>query len=1710
MASGAITVDALTLNVQTSAESAATSVNSLATAMGKLRDKYGTLDNLAKSIGALKTAAKGGMNLANSASQIESFGNSLASTLDALKGKYGSVSALARNIKKLKEAASGGLGLGSGASQLEKFGNAVAHSINSSRIEKLNDLAKSMNKLKRASADFRMPSLSVLNRMPTAKKIAKDIANSEKNDDAWRKEAEARYKEKYGSKETYKVYTPEEIEQNNRNRNIEKFVRAGYSKEEAEAAVDAYRQTSSAAKQSENDISNSAKKAAKATIAETNAISDSVTELQRLRHERALLQKDFNKIYNENGWSKAAIRTSREIDNVSKKIQEMEASTEKPDAIGVPNSMTDALQMKAEGLRDVTDAAADAGNKLKTANGVLNEVKNSNALEKMADGDRLRDGLSSYQELISMTKEELLQLGVVAAETKARLAFDSGNLDQQISAANGYRKAVEDLNNYRAAQQELIKEQQAGAALLDRLKADGASDAMIKFAETQLQAGTSVSSLTNKLYDLDGELKRKPGDVKDARTSFQVFRDALAEMGPTIAQYVKNHTKLLQQFGRVAKMRAMRYAIRAITQGFKEGISNLYQYSKMMNGSFAKSMDTAASSMLTLKNSLATAVAPLIEMLIPVLQQVVGWIREACNWLAQFFATLNGQKTYTRAKDAIAEWGEEAKNSTKGAKNNMREMLASFDELNVIASETSNNSGSGNSSAMKIEDMFEDVPVDNATATSWGNNIKKIIDDLGGVENAALLVGGAIAGWKILFKPIIKHLIHSRQLAKEVAKAVEEATKNANTPETKPEQPAAQQEAKQAQQEAKQAQQEAKQAQEEVKEARQEQARIQEETTQAKAEQLEAQKEARLANAENPNLTAGTTSGVNIPAYPLLTGNTAPGLYSGSTVNLLGGAEPLGLPEGHVVDLGDGIGIADYDVSRDAVNAKGFWADLKDRFSDFIHDESGSMNIGSVGNAGTSVKNWLQTKAAESIPALLPEAITNDIFVGDWAAHNTTYGAGLTDLAGGIYAKVASLVTGKNYTYEPQTKYQDVEQNGKTIFNDALLTTFLAGKGLKALPSLMIADSAVGAAIGVKPSQIMASVIGDIANEGFGVLGKSGAENPFQKAYLNAKYGDKLKEKNYTTIEEAENGYGSRGFDWNWEVYQNGGYTPDYIKNINEPSAAESFASNFKQMNDYIKYIDGIRQTLHETGIEVTNIDKLFQDTKLVAPIIDYFGYEKSSEAIVKIASVAGDDTIDIIENWNFIAPLIEQLGYENSMKLLKKVAKDTGVDTKTIINGWKFIAPLIEKYGYTDAMAGIEKVASVTGVSTEEIINKWDFIAPTIDDYGFSTTAHGIKQIATSTGLSTETIIDKWKFISPGLKYANFSQTATMLKELANTSGIDIGYVIDHWELIAPYIDYDHVDTSAAYIKQLIDEYGDDWVNELAEKPLVTNPITVPESNVSGQVFGQTNPALTWLGYTLFNTNKINVPDSDVDGQVKKQVNEGQAEAKKTSNIIYFATAVKKIATGDISGALTDAQTYLNKSPLKAYVSVIAKASDVVNTVKGVYTKMFGGDSGASTLNVATPSDVSKVNKNVTDTGKSIKQQVIDTGLDLLDSLKDSAATSYETKWNSDGTVDIAPCLASGGMPSTGQLFLARESGPELVGQIGSRNTVANNDQIVNGIASGMSRVLTPVEQRLARIEQYAGITASKDPTVKITPSAALGRVNAQSAAMYDRAGGR
>lgn len=93
------------------------------------------------------------------------------------------------------------------------------------------------------------------------------------------------------------------------------------------------------------------------------------------------------------------------------------------------------------------------------------------------------------------------------------------------------------------------------------------------------------------------------------------------------------------------------------------------------------------------------------------------------------------------------------------------------------------------------------------------------------------------------------------------------------------------------------------------------------------------------------------------------------------------------------------------------------------------------------------------------------------------------------------------------------------------------------------------------------------------------------------------------------------------------------------------------------------------------------------------------------------------------------------------------------------------------------------------------------------------------------------------------------------------------------------------------------------------------------------------------------------------------------------------------------------------------------------------------------------------------------------------------SSENSSSRSANSYSIQDIT-AYASGGFPEHGQMFIAREDGPELVGQMGNRAVVANNDQIVDGIASANTGVINAVMAIGAMITKAVN---DKDTTVSL-----------------------
>lgn len=196
-----------------------------------------------------------------------------------------------------------------------------------------------------------------------------------------------------------------------------------------------------------------------------------------------------------------------------------------------------------------------------------------------------------------------------------------------------------------------------------------------------------------------------------------------------------------------------------------------------------------------------------------------------------------------------------------------------------------------------------------------------------------------------------------------------------------------------------------------------------------------------------------------------------------------------------------------------------------------------------------------------------------------------------------------------------------------------------------------------------------------------------------------------------------------------------------------------------------------------------------------------------------------------------------------------------------------------------------------------------------------------------------------------------------------------------------------------------------------------------------------------------------------------------------KVSDIVnaiksHISNTVNNIKEGVISVVTTIVSTVTNK--LNAFkTTVINIFTGIWNGIKKVINTILGGIE-------------SMVNGVINGLNKMI-DALNSLSFDVPDWVPGIGGGTFGFNIANLNTISI-PKLASGGMVEAGQLFIANEAGPELVGSMGGNTTVANNEQIISGIQQGVeiavSQILAPY---LSDIAQNTRETANKDFSVNI-----------------------
>ena len=211
----------------------------------------------------------------------------------------------------------------------------------------------------------------------------------------------------------------------------------------------------------------------------------------------------------------------------------------------------------------------------------------------------------------------------------------------------------------------------------------------------------------NNIKEYKQELDNTAKVADKATQKTKELSNATKEVGKASSSVKKTSSAtsgLVKQIGRIAKTMMIRTAIRALMKVAKQGLDNFYQYSKSINSSYAAAVDSLSAGGMKAGNQLGAAIGSLLAAVAPILNTIISLATAAAAALSALFSLFGGGTTFSKATDGMNGFAKAA----GGGGSAMKELLADFDEFNIIASEGGGGGGGGGGN---FGAMFEEAPI---------------------------------------------------------------------------------------------------------------------------------------------------------------------------------------------------------------------------------------------------------------------------------------------------------------------------------------------------------------------------------------------------------------------------------------------------------------------------------------------------------------------------------------------------------------------------------------------------------------------------------------------------------------------------------------------------------------------------------------------------------------------------------------------------------------------------------------------------------------------------------------------------------------------------------------------------------------------------------------------------------------------------------------
>lgn len=256
---------------------------------------------------------------------------------------------------------------------------------------------------------------------------------------------------------------------------------------------------------------------------------------------------------------------------------------------------------------------------------------------------------------------------------------------------------------------------------VDELSAQGGMGEQLKQVENVAHKQLELNSLRDvQTAQLDIINKKLQDENLSEEEQIKLKKQALSLEKAMKGTGEKN---LFSAIKRVAIYRAIRGALKAITNAFKEGFGNLAQFSDEVN----QTMSQLQSSFTIIKNSVAVAFLPLVNAITPIIQALAGNIANIANAISYLTAKMQGNATYLKVNvDYLKKFNEQSR-------------LLSFDTFEKLGSSTD---VSGMFDEAKVSEGFDTGKL--AEALTILTSIAGVLAIIGGAKIISHIVDGSL------------------------------------------------------------------------------------------------------------------------------------------------------------------------------------------------------------------------------------------------------------------------------------------------------------------------------------------------------------------------------------------------------------------------------------------------------------------------------------------------------------------------------------------------------------------------------------------------------------------------------------------------------------------------------------------------------------------------------------------------------------------------------------------------------------------------------------------------------------------------------------------------------------------------------------------------------------------------------------------------------